>query len=134
MNAILGTTLHVPVTLLYGALVAILIGGLGVHVSRLRGKKGIYIGDAPDQELERAIRAHGNATEYAPFQLVLLLALELSGTGSIALHLIGGTIVLARVMHAVGVLAKSRVQAVGAGLSYLLCFGLAAYALVVDFR
>jgi uncharacterized membrane protein YecN with MAPEG domain len=125
---------HSSITLLYGSLVALLVGGLGALVSALRWRKNSYVGATPDAQLLRAIRAHGNAIEYAPIQLLVLLALEWAGTGSVALHILGGTIVLVRAVHAAGVLSKTPLSVVGATLNYLLCFGMAIYGLVVHFR
>jgi uncharacterized membrane protein YecN with MAPEG domain len=119
---------------LYGSLCLLLIGALGARISKMRGDKKSFIGDPPDAELIRAVRAHGNATEYAPIQLVLLLAFELSGTGSVLLHVFGGGIVLARALHATGVITKTPLSVAGASLNYLVCFGMAISGLVSHFR
>jgi len=126
--------IHASITLLYGSLVLLLVGGLGARVSMMRGQKKTYIGDTPDNELQRAIRAHGNAVEYAPLQLILLLGLEMSGSGSMVLHCLGGAIVLVRLMHATGVITKSPLSTAAAGLNYLLCSGMGLYGLIVHFH
>lgn len=127
--------MHLPtVTLFYGSLIALLVGGLGLRVSLLRTRKNTYIGGSPDSELLRAIRAHGNATEYAPLQLLLLLALEVAGGQSPMLHVFGGTIVLVRLLHAAGVMTKTRLSVVGATLNYVLCFAIGIKGLLVHFR
>ena len=127
--------LPIPVTLLYGSLAALLVGALGANVSRIRGVKKSFVGDLPDAELNRHIRAHGNATEWTPLLILLLLLLELSGgVGSALLLGIGGTIVAARLLHAVGMIGKSGLSIAGAGLTYLLAFALPIYALVLRFR
>jgi uncharacterized membrane protein YecN with MAPEG domain len=125
---------HSSITLLYGSLVALLVGGLGAMVSALRWRKNSYVGATPDAELLRAIRAHGNAIEYAPIQLLVLLALEWAGAPSVPLHVLGGSILLVRALHATGVLTKTPVSVVGATLNYLLCFGMAIYGLVIHFH
>jgi uncharacterized membrane protein YecN with MAPEG domain len=125
---------HSSIALLYGSVVLLLVGGLGARVSMLRGQKNTYIGGNPDEQLLRAIRAHGNAIEYAPLQLLILLAMEWAGASSVLLHVFGGLIVLVRALHAAGVLSKTPLSVVGATLNYLLCIGMAGYGLVLHFR
>ena len=125
---------HSSVTLLYGSVVVLLVGGLGARVSMLRTQKNAYIGATPDEPLLRSIRAHGNAIEYAPIQLLILLALEWGGLGSPTLHVFGGVIVLVRVLHATGVLSKTPLSVVAAVLNYLLCIGMGICGLIVHFR
>jgi hypothetical protein len=58
------------------------------------------LGDGGHDDLQAAIRAQGNAVEYIPVTLILLLLLELSGGHWALLHLSGITLVVARTMHA----------------------------------
>ena len=44
----------------------LMILGLGVNVSRLRGKFNVFRGDGGHAELQGAIRAHGNSVEHVP--------------------------------------------------------------------
>ena len=83
--------LAIPVTLLYGGLSVLLVTLLGVNVSRLRGTAvGVYT--PLPAGLVRAVRAHGNAAEWVPLGIFLLLLLELSAAGSrFTLHLLGGS-------------------------------------------
>jgi hypothetical protein len=53
------------------------------------------------QVLERAIRGHGNLTEYAPLFLILMLALELSDASKYWLYVNGSIFTLGRTMHGV---------------------------------
>ena len=57
-----------------------------------------------DGILQRKVRAHGNFTEYVPLGLLLILALELMQGQSWLLWLLGGTLTLARIAHAYGVI------------------------------
>jgi uncharacterized membrane protein YecN with MAPEG domain len=129
-NTLLGTTLlAVPVTALYGALNAFLTVGLGVNVSRVRGKHDVWRGDGGHADLIAAIRAHGNNAEHVPLALILLLVAELCGGNSMALHAFGGALLVARLAHALGLLKASRVQVVGALLTLAVQLGLAGYLL-----
>ena len=57
------------------ALLALLVFGLGVMVSVVRGRQNQVIGHGldPADRLHKLVRAHGNATEYAPMLAVLIL-------------------------------------------------------------
>ena len=71
----------VPVTLLYGGLNALLVTFLGIQVSRARAHD-VGVEKPVPKEIIRTVRAHGNAIEWVPLGLVLLLVIELSGAGS----------------------------------------------------
>jgi len=125
------TVVAVPVTALYGALSALLTLGLGLNVTRVRGKYNVFSGgDGGQGELQAAIRAHGNNTEHVPLLLILLLLAELCGGSSLALHGLGGAVVVFRLAHAVGLLKRlTPVQITGALGTYFLELVLPAYVL-----
>ena len=124
----------VPVTLLYGGLNALLVTVLGIQVSRLRGAYGVGVEKSIPAEMIRPVRAHGNAVEWVPLGLILLLVLELSGAGSrFTLHLAGGTLLLGRVLHAAGFYGKNKLSVVGAALTYLDLFAMAIWAIAIRF-
>ena len=60
---------------LYAALAALLIVRLSLGVIKLRRAHKVRLGDGGVPELEAAIRAQGNAVEYLPISLILLLLL-----------------------------------------------------------
>jgi uncharacterized protein len=123
-----------PVTLLYGGLTVLLVTALGINVSRLRGVHKAFVGDPLPPELVRPVRAHGNATEWVPLGLLLLLVLELSGAGSrFMLHLLGGGFFLGRVLHAFGVYTRSSVILAGVGINYLAMLAMSVWAIVLRF-
>ncbi|WP_158625086.1 MAPEG family protein [Corallococcus terminator] len=129
-NPLLGTHLFaVPVTALYAALNVFLTVGLGLNVSQVRTRLKVFRGDGGHANLSAAIRAHGNNVEHVPLALILLLVAELCGGNSLALHAFGGTLLVARLAHAFGMLSASRVQAVGAVLTLIVQLGLAGYVL-----
>jgi uncharacterized membrane protein YecN with MAPEG domain len=91
-----------PVTGLYAALSALLILMLAMRVVVLRWRTKAGIGDGGDRVLARAIRAHGNAIEYVPLALILMLVAELGRAGPTLLHGCGIALVAARILHALG--------------------------------
>jgi uncharacterized membrane protein YecN with MAPEG domain len=90
------------VTALYAGLSGLLLLALAARVVARRRGARIGIGTGDDRELERRVRAHGNAVEYLPLGLVLLLVAELAGLGAAWLHAAGVALVASRVAHAYG--------------------------------
>ena len=87
---------------LYAGLVGLLLLILAARVSSLRYKLKINFGDGGDRVLQRAIRAHGNAVEWAIPAILLLLSADLTRAPALFLHLCGLAIVIGRVLHAIG--------------------------------
>ncbi|HLA36550.1 MAG TPA: MAPEG family protein [Rhodocyclaceae bacterium] len=95
------------VSSIYAALLALSIVGLSLNVIKLRRGKRVLLGDGDDEELQYAIRAQGNATEYIPISLILLILLELSGAHPVLIHLSGLAILAGRIVHARGLLQRN---------------------------
>lgn len=111
------------ITGIYAALAAILVVFLSVRVVMYRRSHRIGLGDGDDAELRKRIRAQGNAVEYVPLCLVLLLLLELNQTAPMLLHVFGVVLIVARIAHAWGVSQHSGVspgRAVGIVLTFAL--------------
>ncbi len=110
------------------AVMGILLFLLGANVTRHRATRGRSGGDQgsfdPSDDLFVAVRAHGNAAEYVPTLAVLLLIAS-QVTGGWWLDALAVTAVLARIAHAVGLLAagdlakRSPVKEAGAVLTYV---------------
>ncbi len=119
------------VSLLYGGLTVLLVTLLGGNVSRLRGKLQAGVGALP-ADLVRPHRAHGNAAEWVPLWLALLVALELSGRVSpLWLHLLAGAFFGGRVLHAIGFYRRSKLSVMGMVLTYLVMLVMGGWALVL---
>jgi len=95
-------TTVVPITALYASLLALLVILLALVAVKLRRSLRVGLGDGGNRDLQRAIRAHGNATEYIPLFLILLAAYELNHGSATALHLFGAVFFVSRVLHAWG--------------------------------
>jgi hypothetical protein len=71
-------------------------------VVRQRRQHRIPVGDGDVPELRRALRAFGNAAEYIPAGLAALAVLTVAGANPVLIHVIGATLLVGRIAHAVG--------------------------------
>lgn len=90
-------------TALYAALLTFLYIGLTVQVIRARVEHKVSLGDGGKLQVQQAIRAHGNFSEYTPLFLVLLGLAEYQDLPLYGLHALGGVFLISRVLHAYGV-------------------------------
>lgn len=88
------------ITALYASLCALLIVFLSRNVIRLRRQHRVLLGDGDHADLKAAIRIQGNATEYIPITLILMLLLEWAGAFWWIIHLAGITLLIGRLIHA----------------------------------
>lgn len=86
------------ITLLYAGLLSLWLLVLSVRVIAIRSQ-GISLGDGGNPVLLRRIRAHGNFAEYVPMILVMIGFLEISHFSALWIHLLGGTLVVSRLLH-----------------------------------
>ena len=87
---------------LYAGLIALIFVGLSSRVIQARMRARVSVGDGGDRHVIKAMRAQANCAEYAPLGLILLTLAELQGAPVWALHLLGATLFLGRLMHAYG--------------------------------
>lgn len=129
--------MSVPVVALYGALNAIFNVVLAVRVSggRMKEKVSLGPGGTAAKALDVMIRTHGNNAEFVPLALLLLLIAELMGGSSTVLHVLGGTLFVARISHAIGMprRAPNVFRATGATLTSLIIVGISVWLLVMRF-
>jgi uncharacterized protein len=122
--------------LLCSAALVLLFAALSLNVSRLRRKRRSSP-ETPEAELIKAIRAHGNASEYIPLFVALFLYLN-SAQPVPDMYLVGvaALATLSRFAHAAGMLRSASVadrhplRFYGAIGTYIGLFALGA-ALVV---
>ena len=119
---------------LVALLVLLLILFIGVVRIRLSGVASL--GDGGDPALIRAIRAHGNFVENAPFVLIGMLSMMQLGTSSLMLHVVGATFLVSRILHAVGIYQDTpapRPRQIGTVLTLLTYIILIVYIAVLVF-
>ncbi len=98
--------MHAPVSTLYAGLAGLMLLGLSAWVVRMRGVTRTSLGTGSDRRMEQAVRVHGNFIEYVPIILLLLALAELGGAPAALLHGAGGTLLLARALHAWGLAGR----------------------------
>src|SRR5262249_42468637 len=131
-----GTTM--TVAMICTALLGLLVFGLGLGVSTLRGSRNTNIGHDrdPADPLHKMVRAHGNAAEYAPMLAILMLAIAARGcTSWMVWTFVAAT--LFRYLHAAGMLLSPTLDRpqplrfVGALGTYLAGLALVVAAVIV---
>jgi uncharacterized protein len=101
--------MHLPsITASYLAVLALLYAVLGVQVSRLRRGNRVLFGDGDNIKLRSAIRAHANFAEYVPIIALMVAMLEMSGMSAMWVHLLMAALLLARLLHPLGMYVGPR--------------------------
>lgn len=91
------------VTAIIASLLTIIFIKLSFAVISLRRKNRVGLGSGGHDDLERAIRAQGNFVEYVPFGIILIACLELNGAPWWLVLAPGITLIIGRLIHAVGI-------------------------------
>lgn len=94
------------ITATYLAVLALLYAALSLQVVRLRRRNRVGFGDDGNPELRGAIRAHGHFAEYVPIIALMAAMLEISGLPAVRVHGLMGALLVARLLHPFGMLAK----------------------------
>ena len=101
--------MHQPsITALYLAVLALLYTVLALQVGRLRQTKQASFGDNDSAELRSAIRAHANFAEYVPIIALMVAMSEMSGMPAARVHLLMGALLVARLLHPLGMYVGPR--------------------------
>ena len=112
-----------PITALFAGLLILWLVRLAVPVSRLRQLHKVSVGTGGFDDLDRAVRAHANFSEYIPMALVAMMLLEWQGLNDIYLYALGSSLLLGRILHRKGIVqGVMRFRALGMILTLLpLC-------------
>lgn len=95
------------ITALYLGLNGLIFAALSINVVRLRRKLSVSLGDGGHPELNRAIRAFGNLSEYLPVFILMLGSLELKDAPAFFLHSFGILFTIARILHPLALYEKA---------------------------
>jgi uncharacterized membrane protein YecN with MAPEG domain len=122
----------VPVTLATAAAAVGVNTWLGARISLLRRDLKVSVGDGGQEPLTRRMRAQANYVENAPFFLILLCGLELSGANPLGLVAASVVFFLGRIGHGYGMDGGTlqRWRRYGMISSTVALFSLAIWAIV----
>lgn len=90
-------------TSLYVAAIIGIVFQQAFAVIKLRRQHQVSLGSDSHPDLEKAIRAHANTTEYMPLALLGLASAEYGGSHWLLIHVIGIALVLGRYWHYQGI-------------------------------
>lgn len=125
------------ITGLYAGVLALSLVYLALRVATLRNKYKVGTGSGENEELDVAVRCHGNACEYIPVALILLLIAELNGVDAAFLHSAGIAFIVGRVLHAWGLTktqgGKSFGRLVGTLMTWAVIVVLASVCIYFSF-
>ena len=110
---------HFPVTLLYASLLGLLLVFLSIQVLRYRVRANVKGAETAAS----MSRVQGNFVEYVPMAVILMALLESAGVPALALHILGCTLLVARILHAIGlgyVGSRNYPRMLGALLTFLI--------------
>ena len=90
------------ITPIFAAVLSFIFIFLSVRTLRLRRRLKIAVGDSGNLEMLRAVRAHGNFSEYVPLTLLLIYFVEQAQAHSWLVYALGGVLTLGRLSHSYG--------------------------------
>ncbi len=126
----------IPITLLTAAAAVAIHTWLGARVVRSRREHKVRIGDGGNEAVLRRMRAQANFNENAPFFLILLGGLELSGGNHLVLGALAAAFILARIAHPIGMdgprLVRWRMVGMITSMTALIALALWAVACAVE--
>ena len=95
------------ITAFFSSILALIFYKLSINVIRLRRKYKVSLGSSKKhKDLEQAIRAHGNLSEFLPIGLILLACLEVNHLPKIVVFLCGLFFLIGRYPHATSFLKE----------------------------
>ncbi|MBL4871329.1 MAG: MAPEG family protein [Robiginitomaculum sp.] len=122
---------------LYIAINILILFTLTYLVIRQRNNEKIIFGDGDSESMQRAIRVHGNFTEYAPMALIGIFAMAGLSASPYWLHGVGIAFTTGRILHAFGytkTTGESKGRFIGmilTGLSLLTIAGYLLFSVVI---
>jgi len=129
--------IQLAITGLYTSILALFLIYQAINIIKLRIKFQVGLGDGGEKPLTKAIRIHGNFTEYMPLALILLAIYEVNGGDQLYLHIFGITLVAGRVFHMMGLtksMGTSLLRQIGMLSTFAVLFTLAILNIVTFIR
>lgn len=112
------------ITSFYLGCLGLLYLGLSINVIRNRWKFRKSLGSGSEDQLEKAIRMHGNFSEYVPLVVLMMALLEFNKENSALIHSFGIALLLGRGAHAYGLAIKKAPNPFRVGGMFLTFFAM----------
>jgi len=124
-----------PITLTIVGAAALINIWLMIRVGQVRTSEKVSVGDGGNDKVIRRMRAHSNYIETAPFVLILIGLIEMTGTSPMWLWAVGGVYLLSRIAHGVGMDGEKLHfgRTIGTVVTMLSLLGLGVYAIVIPY-
>ena len=119
-------------SLYIAAILALLLIGLSLNVTRLRMRHQVAIGDGGKTDLLKAVRAHGNSLEQSLLFIVLLYLGETTGQiGGPLVAALGFAFIMLRLLYCIGLFARQLLlRQVSHGLTMLVLLAVSLLLLI----
>jgi len=127
--------MYLPISLAAAGAAALINIWLSIRIGAVRTAKKVSVGDGGDEHLIRRMRAQANFIENAPIVLILITVIEAARPTNMALAIVAGLFILARVAHGLGMDggAFKAGRMVGTLITMLTLLGLGVWALAIAF-
>jgi len=127
----------ITITPTYTALLGIILLVLSIRVvAVVRAKGNVNYGDGGNPDFTTVTRAQANFIEYVPLIVILIGFAEAGGTSSGLIHAMGAGLVLARVLHPLGLKIKPGINPfrfVGTILTWIALLAASIFVLINQF-
>lgn len=127
--------MYLPISLAAAGAAALINIWLSIRIGAVRTAKKVSVGDGGDEHLIRRMRAQANFIENAPIVLILIAVIEAARPVNMALAIVAGLFILARVAHGLGMDggAFKSGRMVGTLITMLTLLGLGVWAIAIAF-
>ena len=114
--------MDIMITAFYTGLAGLLMVALALGVVKARVGKRVSLGDGGEQVVLVAIRKFGNYIEYVPYYIIIMAVMELQSIDTLYIHILGVNLILARLLHIMGLKPVKKVSSprvIGTSLTLL---------------
>jgi uncharacterized membrane protein YecN with MAPEG domain len=104
---------------------------LSINAAFTRRKSGLAVGEGDNETLLRAVRAHGNFTEFTPMFLISLIVVDQLSKNCDYVRILGLLFIIGRISHALSMfLKKGILRVIGMMLTLIPLISNLIYSLI----
>jgi uncharacterized membrane protein YecN with MAPEG domain len=92
---------------LWSGLMILLLVVFGARVALGRTRHRVSLGDGGNDQMILLTRTFGNAAEYIPLGVGAMTLLALLGASALEIHLVGGAMMIGRLLHPLGLAMRA---------------------------